>query len=44
MTLQKLKEDFYQLFGLLSVDELTLNTELIKVIERLDRMLKAITP
>ncbi len=38
----ELKHDFYQWCGLLSVDEILENQDLIRVIERLQRMFLAI--
>lgn len=38
-----LKEDFRQWCGLLSIDEIVSNSKLIRVIERLERMLVAVS-
>ena len=39
--LKDLKQEFYEWCGLLSIDEIVSNTNLIRVIERLERMLLA---
>jgi hypothetical protein len=41
VSIRVLKEDFYEWLGTLSVEEIMSNKELLRVIERLERMLLA---